>query len=105
MSMKALARREDAPGVIIIGPTLNQLDEMAYRKLEIERLQEEISELNRRLDHTIVLERFRDALSLECPRKMGEKITIIQCREARARRDCIQKKCIARTMLLAKISL
>ena len=136
MSSRELARPEDKPLSITIGPTPSQQDQIESRNNEVARLREEIAglqeevvrlqeeveglsrrltqteplveeveDLTRRLAQTEALETFRDLLSLDCPRELTRKTTILECTAYRERRECIKKNCIPRTMLLAKIAL
>jgi hypothetical protein len=81
------------------------VDELHYREGELQRLQEEVEELRRRLDQVIVLETFRDLLSFPCASFPDRKITILECAERRSRGACIPRKCVGLDALLAKISL
>jgi len=109
MNSRELARPEDKPLTLEIGPTLTQLDEIEYRDNEVARLQEKIENLTHQLAQKepfiAPLERFRDILSLDCPMDLSRKTTILECTEKRKRQECIKKNCIPRTMLLAKINL
>ena len=103
MGSRELARPEDKPLSITIGPTSSQQDEIEYRNNEVARLQEKVEDLTRRLAQTEALETFRDLLSLNCPRELTRKTTILECTAYRERRECIKKNCVPRTMLLVKI--
>lgn len=105
MSSRALARREDAPPVLVLGPVGPQVDELHYREGELQRLQEEVEDLRRRLEQVIVLETFRDMLSFSCASIPDRKITILECAERRSRDLCVPRKCVGLGALLAKISL
>ena len=105
MTSRALARKKDAPLVLIIGPTGSQLDQLDYRDQELARLQEEISDLRARLGSLEALETFRDLLSIKCPKYLDRKITILECGSYRERGQCIKTRCLTRQGLLAKISL
>lgn len=105
MSSRALARREDAPPALVLGPVGPQIDELHYREGELQRLQDENEELRRRLDNLVVLETFRDLLSFPCASFPDRKITILECAERRNRDLCIPRKCVGLGALLAKISL
>ena len=105
MTSRELARSQDKPLSITIGPTASQQDQIDYRENEVARLQKEVEDLTRRLAQTEALETFRDLLSLDCPRELTRKTTILECTAYRERRECIKKNCIPRTMLLAKIAL
>ena len=105
MTSRELARPEDKPLSLVIGPTASQKDQIEYRNTEVARLQGEVEDLTRRLAQTEALENFRDLLSLDCPRELTRKTTIVECVSKRERGDCIKKNCIPRTMLLAKITL
>jgi len=136
VTSRELARPEDKPLSLVIGPTASQKDEIEYRNNEVARLQEEVAglqeevvrlqeevedltrrlaqteplveeveALTRRLAQTEALETFRDLLSLDCPRELTRKTTILECTAYRERRECIKRNCIPRTMLLAKINL
>ena len=99
---RALARKTDAPPVLIIGPTGSHLDLLAYREEELARLQEENAELRGRQEP---LETFRRLLSIKCPKFLKRKITILECASYRERGQCIKTRCLTRQGLLAKISL
>jgi len=105
MDSRELAKLGDRPLSLVIGPTASQLDEIEYRDNEVSRLQGEVEDLTRRLAQTEALETFRDLLSLDCPRELTRKTTILECTAYRERRECIKRNCIPRTMLLAKINL
>ena len=102
MTSRALARKKDAPPVLIIGPTGSQLDQINYRDQELARLQEENAELRGRQEP---LETFRELLSIKCPKYLDRKITILECGGYRTRGQCIKTRCLTRQGLLAKISL
>lgn len=101
---RALARREDAPPTLILGPVGPQVDELHYREGELQRLQEENEELRRQIDQVIALKTFRDLLSFSCPRYPDRKITILECAERRHRGACVPRNCMGLNVLLAKIS-
>ena len=105
MTSRELVKQGDRPLSIEIGPTASQQDEIEYRNNEVAKLQEKVEELTRRLAQTEALETFRDLLSLDCPRELTRKTTILECTAYRERRECIKRNCLPRTMLLAKINL
>lgn len=102
MTSRELARPEDKPPSLVIGPTASQQDQIEYRNNEVARLQEENQELRRRLKRNEILERL---FYLDCPRELTRKTTILECITHRQRGDCVKRNCVPRTMLLAKITL
>jgi hypothetical protein len=99
---RALARKKDTPLALIIGPVDSQIDELQYREDEVARLNEELEELRGLLEP---LKHFRDLLSLDCPKNMGRKSTILECAGYRKRGDCITKLCLVRQGLIGRIIL
>ena len=83
-----------------------EIEELTHQydaKIEnlIHQYEAKIEERDRRLAQTESLEIFRDLLSLDCPRELSRKTTILECASRRARHGCIKKNCSAREKLIS----
>jgi len=109
-----LARQKDRPPALVIGLTDTQRYYREYNQDEINRLNREIKNLKRRHNAEIkdlkrrlapieLLKMFRDLLSLDCPKELSRRTTILEGASHRERQECTQRNCLARQMLLASL--
>lgn len=99
---RELARQEDGPRDIIIRLTGSQKSLSEYHKDEINRLNEELEERDRRIEsqneELTKLRTIKKHVILTCPLKL-DVIMIFQCNTRLDRGDCVKKDCFARKTL------